>query len=378
MGYIYTHFVQTYNISCECTKRTKYPYFVQTYKLNKILNDRKLMKFNHFELQHIKDSAEAIFRYYGTDLKKMGDYAVGLCPFHHEKKPSFNVRISGPKRGQWCCYSCGVVGNDIFSFVAKMENMDCRRDFPKVVKKAAEILNFPIGATCANYEKRTFRTNVQKEPPVFVEQNIVDCRMTTRERTKLFRFVCRYFPTDEVRQVFADYRTGGFFYDWSAFPYINAEGNCIDIHYQAYDNDGHRQKAGGQTWELFRQKQKDRRGPWCMFGEHLINARPDAPIGIVESEKTALVASLFMPEYVWLATCGLARLKAETCAAVRERNCYLFPDADGVQAWTKQAEKMKAEGFENLIIAADFVLRYAEQPKDDLADIILRQIENER
>lgn len=347
------------------------------------------MKYDRLELDRIRDAAEMIFKHYGADLKPMGNYAVGLCPFHNEKNPSFNVRISGAKRGQWCCYSCGVAGSDVFSFIADIERLDRRRDFPKAVQKAAEILNLPIGADCTERTEctkrtnRTKRTNVQTytadppQPPVYVNNGLVENRATGGKHSKLFKFVCRYFKPDEVSGIFKNYYVGGLYDGWSAFPYINAAGYCVDIHYQAYDDDGHRQKEGGQTWELKRQKQSDRRAPWCLFGEHLINARPDAPIGIVESEKTALIASLFMPEYVWLATGGLARLKAETCAAVRERDCYLFPDADGVHAWREKAAKMKAEGFNNLIIAADFVLRYAEQPKDDLADIILRQTENE-
>lgn len=342
------------------------------------------MIYDRLELDRIRDAADTIFKYYGADLKPMGNYAVGLCPFHNEKKPSFNVRISGDKRGQWCCYSCGVAGSDVFSFIADIERLDRHRDFPKVVQKAAEILNFPIDAIKAEGENppktpktpKTPKRLNNPQPPVYVGNGIVESRATVA--SKLLDFVCRHFNPDEVRGVFKSYYVGGMFDGWSAFPYINAAGCCVDIHYQAYDDDGHRQKEGGQTWELKRQNQSDRRAPWCLFGEHLINARPDAPIGIVESEKTALIAALFMPEYVWLATGGLARLKAETCAAVRERECYLFPDADGVQAWREKAAKMQAEGFNNLIIAADFVLRYAEQPKDDLADIILRQIGNER
>lgn len=341
------------------------------------------MLYESSELDKIRDSAQTIFKAYGVDLKIRGNSAVGLCPFHEDTNPSFNVRISGDKRGQWICQACNQKGPDVFSFIADKEGLDRRRDFPKVVQKAAEILNFSIEATKENdgeRPKRLKRPTAQKppQPPVYVDMTIVEKRATCGKYSMLYQFLCRYFNPDEVRRIFKLYLVGGIYDGWCAFPLINADGHCVDIHYQAYDKNGHRWKEGGQTWELARQKKSDRRAPWCLFGEHLINARPDAPIGIVESEKTALIASLYMPDYVWLATVGLVRLKAETCAAVMEREIYLFPDADGIQAWKEKAEKMKAEGFNNLIIAADFVMRYAERPKDDLADIILKQIENER
>ena len=46
-------------------------------------------------------------------LKKNGPSYVGLCPFHAEKSPSFNVR---PDKGFYKCFGCGA-GGDIFSFL---------------------------------------------------------------------------------------------------------------------------------------------------------------------------------------------------------------------------------------------------------------------
>ena len=42
----------------------------------------------------------------------------------------------------------------------------------------------------------------------------------------------------------------------------------------------------------------------CFFGEHLLPMNRGKPVAIVESEKTALVAAYYLPEYVWLASGG--------------------------------------------------------------------------
>lgn len=47
---------------------------------------------------------------------------VGLCPFHDEKTPSFNVR---PALGVWHCFGCGLSG-DVFAYVEQKENIDFR------------------------------------------------------------------------------------------------------------------------------------------------------------------------------------------------------------------------------------------------------------
>ena len=43
----------------------------------------------------------------------------------------------------------------------------------------------------------------------------------------------------------------------------------------------------------------------CLFGEHLLSEIPTKPVAIVESEKSALVATHYMPEFIWLATGGI-------------------------------------------------------------------------
>lgn len=47
---------------------------------------------------------------------------TGLCPFHDEKTPSFNVR---PALGVWHCFGCGK-GGDVFKYVEERENIDFR------------------------------------------------------------------------------------------------------------------------------------------------------------------------------------------------------------------------------------------------------------
>ncbi|MRR05668.1 MAG: DNA primase [Deltaproteobacteria bacterium] len=59
-------------------------------------------------------------------LKKSGVNYLGLCPFHSEKTPSFNVNTA---KGIYHCFGCGV-GGDAISFIMRMEGLS----FPEAVK----------------------------------------------------------------------------------------------------------------------------------------------------------------------------------------------------------------------------------------------------
>lgn len=79
------------------------------------------MAFPESFLQELKmrnDITEVVSGY--VNLKRRGRNMVGLCPFHGEKTPSFNVYT---ENGSFYCFGCGV-GGDVISFEMKIENLD--------------------------------------------------------------------------------------------------------------------------------------------------------------------------------------------------------------------------------------------------------------
>jgi DNA primase len=83
------------------------------------------------------DLVDLVGRY--VALKKAGRSYKGLCPFHHEKTPSFVVT---PERGTWHCFGCGEGGN-AFAFLMRHENLT----FPEAVRTLAAELGIEIPET---------------------------------------------------------------------------------------------------------------------------------------------------------------------------------------------------------------------------------------
>ena len=67
----------------------------------------------------MKTDIEDVISTYVT-LKRRGATLVGLCPFHNEKTPSFNVY---PATQSFYCFGCGA-GGDAITFLKKIENLD--------------------------------------------------------------------------------------------------------------------------------------------------------------------------------------------------------------------------------------------------------------
>ncbi|APG44964.1 CHC2 zinc finger domain-containing protein [Syntrophotalea acetylenica] len=74
------------------------------------------------------DIVEVISDY--VSLKRSGRNHVGLCPFHAEKTPSFNVNAD---RQIYHCFGCGV-GGDVFAFLMNIEGLN----FPDAVRRLGE------------------------------------------------------------------------------------------------------------------------------------------------------------------------------------------------------------------------------------------------
>ena len=81
-------------------------------------------------------------------LKKNGSRYWGLCPFHHEKTPSFSVNA---EQNLYYCFGCKAGGN-VVQFVQEME----RLTYPEAVEHIARQMHIPVPAMQEDpdYERR--------------------------------------------------------------------------------------------------------------------------------------------------------------------------------------------------------------------------------
>jgi hypothetical protein len=71
----------------------------------------------------------------------------------------------------------------------------------------------------------------------------------------------------------------------------------------------------------------------CFFGEHLLNEDNNKPIAIVESEKTAIISSVLLPDFIWIACGSVNNLNEKKTRVLKGRNVVLFPDLGCFDLW---------------------------------------------
>jgi DNA primase len=78
-----------------------------------------------------------------------GGSLKGLCPFHDEKTPSFNVT---PARGLWYCFSCSE-GGDVIKFVQKIDNLGFTEAVERLANRAGIELRYEQGGHVPGQEQ---------------------------------------------------------------------------------------------------------------------------------------------------------------------------------------------------------------------------------
>ncbi len=91
------------------------------------------------QVRNANDITEVIGEY--VQLERRGRNFLGLCPFHAEKTPSFNVN---PEKQLYYCFGCHA-GGTVFNFVMETQKIS----FPEAVRALAMRANIPLPETAA-------------------------------------------------------------------------------------------------------------------------------------------------------------------------------------------------------------------------------------
>lgn len=184
-----------------------------------------------------------------------------------------------------------------------------------------------------------------------VDKSVVVNSLTDYDSNSFYNFLSRLVGKDKaieaMSQFFIGTENGG-----AIFWQIDSRLQCRTGSRIMYKEDGHRDKDIPPV-RLF--MKEDGYEP-CFFGEHQIFGAPDDCIyAIVESEKTAVLCSIYMPELdgrtvVWLACHGVHGLTDEKMYPLADKDILLVPDCHflGRATWGLLPMRKKKNEFGNM------------------------------
>lgn len=198
------------------------------------------------------------------------------------------------------------------------------------------------------------------------------------ERNKLLQFLSGRFGEEVVSKLATEYEIGSS-HKWSGstvFWQIDEKGKVRTGKVMLYSEQGKRVKKPFPhvTFAHKLLKLPNFELGQCFFGQHLLKDDHDRPVAIVESEKTALICSVYMPEFVWLATGGkngVGLSKPETTVALRSRDIILFPDLGAFEDWKHKASGVQCKSIRVSDLLEKFASDLDRDKGFDLADYLI-------
>ena len=178
--------------------------------------------------------------------------------------------------------------------------------------------------------------------PSFIPSSYVERSQSHYSINPLYQYFCRTFREVETKRLFEKYRIGTSA-KWggsAVFWQIDINGLVRTGRVMCYNSDtGHRVKEPQAfvSWAHSELKLPDFHLKQCLYGEHLLK-NASSPVMLVESEKTAVVMSHFIPDYIWLATGGKnGCFNSEAMQVLKGREVTLIPDLGATEQWKEKS-----------------------------------------
>jgi hypothetical protein len=217
----------------------------------------------------------------------------------------------------------------------------------------------------------------QPKPVSFIPVEVFKASLKAHETNHFVKFLINLFGVEVASQLVSRYfiATSKHWNGATVFWQIDTQGKVRTGKIMLYSpTTGKRVKEPFNhiNWVHKALKQPEFELRQCLFGEHLLIDKTN-PVAIVESEKTAVIASVYLPQFIWLAVGSLTNLNAEKCSILKGRTVTLFPDLNGFDKWSSKAKELSH--LANFTVS-DLLERKATEAEKkqgfDLADYLIK------
>jgi hypothetical protein len=217
-----------------------------------------------------------------------------------------------------------------------------------------------------------------KPKPSFHSLDLLKKSLSGSRENNFIEFLKTLFTVEEVTEVVSKYSIGTSKHFEGATIFWQID-NLERIHagkiLQYIPETGKRAKTsdgkGLINWVHKVNKTEDFTLDQCLFGLHLIVKANQKTVAIVESEKTAIIMSVFKPEYTWLATGSKQAFKQSILEPIKQFKIVAFPDKSEYEDWKQRASELNAKGFK--ISVSDWIEQIELESGSDLADVFINE-----
>ena len=149
----------------------------------------------------------------------------------------------------------------------------------------------------------------EHKEPDFIPKEMIEASFSKFKENTFFMWLVKLFGISKAYELQEMYNIGTAKNNGTIFFQEDSDGKFRTGKVMYYQPNGKRKKDKN-SWYVHRAVKKNFELVQVFFGEHLVKKYPDKPVALVESEKTAILMSVFEPEYTWIASGGANMLNS--------------------------------------------------------------------
>ena len=348
-----------------------------------------------------------------TGLKKKGVRYTAICPFHDDRHNGNFIVY--PKGNCFKCFSCGAAGG-VVDFLMKHENLS----YPDAIRWLGKKYNIETDMQDFNYTSPPPRPTPPPLELLVLPKYIMADTLLAESLAKdnLVAYVrtgirWNTVQRKRVEEMLAAYCVGHGKKGHTIFWQLDEQGRLrtgkmMKYYPPGHPNFGHKDKEASWKFDFIHSTLKKHwdaeKHEWTdeppypfphlydpskqearitFFGLHLLNRWKskgiEQTVCIVESEKTALLMAIAYGNHaqqVWIACGGLEMLTRERLQPLidQRRRIILYPDRDGIEKWKIKAEQLHYDRLTLDTRPVTVWWRESDGPKADIADVVIRAI----
>ena len=234
-----------------------------------------------------------------------------------------------------------------------------------------------------DFEKWAIVPAPPKVETSFIDKSVFEKTLNGYDKNNFTKFLTSTFGVEVAKNVIEKYKIGTTKNGSTIFYQVDLNGNVRSGKIISYNQiegantstgkDCKRDKNIMPTWVHKALKLESFNLSQCLFGEHLLTDESKT-VAVVESEKSAVIASIFQPQFTWIACGGKEGLGTSKIQVLKDRNVILFSDLNGFDKWSEKANEISLIA-KSVVVSPllEGIATDAEREKGlDIADYFLR------
>ena len=246
----------------------------------------------------------------------------------------FHLKKGGKKL---TCPSCGKKGKFV-PYVDENENIVDAEKWGRCERiQSCQYLEYP--RIKDNNWVAPQRKHVITPEPEYVSRDIVEMTFRNFNQNVFFMYLVKTFGREMAYDLQSQYNIGTASGGGTIFWQQDGDGNFRTGKVIYYNENG-RRNHDRKSWFVHSKIKQNFSYQQCFFGLHLADGTK--PVALCESEKTAVMMSVYQPDFVWLASGGSEMLSPLRLAELKRLD-KVFADNGQFEKWQEKTRNYERQ-----------------------------------